>query len=361
MAGRSLPSSHRGRDPALTVFDPIPLDVDQVLDPVWLSEALGSRYPGCRVAGVDVLDRKATIAGKVIVGLTYEEPGEPAAPASLCVKGYFGEMDAYRSAGTPEAHFYRELQHEVDTRVPVCHYVGFDEATGRSLLLLENLAVAGTELRTALTPFTVEESAAALEQLAVLHATRVGPAGLDRGWLVPRMASMAERVPAERLQELLDRPRGEGLPDGVRNGRRVNDGMRVLGETLPPELCLLHGDTHAGNIFLRPGSAGLFDWQLVQRGSWALDVSYHIGSVLETGVRRAHEGALLETYLDRREALGAPVADRDGAGDAYRRYLAYGYFLWSMTQFTDEDITTVTVRRLGQALADHDTFGLLGV
>jgi hypothetical protein len=32
-----------------------------------------------------------------------------------------------------------------------------------------------------------------------------------------------------------------------------------------------------------------------------------------------------------------------------------------MTQYTDEAITTVTVRRLGQAVADHDTFGLLGV
>jgi Phosphotransferase enzyme family len=313
------------------------------------------------VAGVTVLDRKATIAGKVIIGLTYDQPGEPAAPASLCIKGYFGEADTYAMAGTPEAHFYRELQYEVGTRVPVCHYVGFDETTGRSLLLLENLAVPGTELRTALTPFSPAESAAALDQLAVLHATRADAATLAQEWLAPRMGPMAGRVPAERLQELLDRRRGEGLPDQVRNGRRVNDGMRVLGETLPADLCLLHGDTHAGNWFLRDDGAGLFDWQLVQRGSWALDVSYHLGSVLETEVRREHEGALLEGYLDRRDALGAPVTDRDGAWDAYRRSLAYGYFLWAMTQFTDEDITTVTVRRLGHALADHDTFGLLGV
>jgi aminoglycoside phosphotransferase (APT) family kinase protein len=172
---------------------------------------------------------------------------------------------------------------------------------------------------------------------------------------------MADRVPAEHLQKLLDQPRGEGIPDRVRSGKRVRDAMHALGaeETMNP--CLLHGDTHAGNIYLTDGLPGFYDWQTVQRGSWALDVSYHIAAVLDVADRRACERDLLEGYLDHRAALGAPVDDRTGAMDAYRRQLAYGYFLWSMTQYTDEAITTVTVRRLGQAVADHDAFGLLGV
>ncbi len=229
------------------------------------------------------------------------------------------------------------------------------------MLLIEDLARPGTELRTALQPFSPAESAAALEQLASLHATELKPGTLDQEWLASRMAPMADRVPVERLQELLDRPRGDGLPDDVRNGRRVSEAMRALDAEIPSTPCLLHGDTHAGNIFLEDDGAGLFDWQLAQRGSWALDVSYHIASVLETEDRRRYEGDLLRGYLDRRAALGAPVPDEAGAMDAYRRHLAYGYFLWSMTQFTPEPITTATVRRLGHAVADHDTFGLLGV
>ncbi len=343
------------------MFEPVPTTVDHVVDRAWLSTALGLQYEGCEVRDVTVLTQTATIASKVRLELSYENSGSPTAPRRVCVKGYFGEAASFGAAGLAEALFYRELAASVDVRSPHCHYVGLDERSGRSLLLLEDLARPGTELRTALQPFSPAESAAVLDQLAAIHATALDPATLEQDWLVPRMAAMADRVPVERLQELLDWPRGEGLPDEVRNGRRVSEAMRALVAEIPSSPCLLHGDTHAGNFYLESGAVGLFDWQLAQRGSWALDVSYHIGSVLETEDRRRHEEELLLGYLDRRAALGAPVPDRAGAMDAYRRHFAYGYFLWAMTQFTPEPITTATVRRLGHAVADHDTFGLLGV
>ena len=205
------------------------------------------------------------------------------------MKGYFGEGASFGTAGLAEALFYRELASTIAVRSPHCHYVGLDEGSGRSLLLIEDLARPGTELRTALQPFSRDESAAALEQLAAIHATELKAATLDQEWLVPRMASMADRVPVERLQELLDWPRGEGLPREVRDGWRVSEAMRALVGEIPSSPCLLHGDTHAGNIYLENGAAGWFDWQLAQRGSWALDVSYHIASVLETGDRRRFE------------------------------------------------------------------------
>ena len=43
------------------------------------------------------------------------------------------------------------------------------------------------------------------------------------------------------------------------------------------------------------------------------------------------------------------------------QHLAYGLFLWAMTQFTPEELTTITLRRLGRAVEDHHTFELLGV
>jgi aminoglycoside phosphotransferase (APT) family kinase protein len=343
-------------------FDPVPFELADVVDPTWLSTALGQRYAGCRVAGVEMLSQTATIASKLRLQLSYAEPGVPAAPERVYVKGYFGEGANYASAGYAEAQFYRRLADGVDMPVPEAYYVGIDEETARSVLLLEDLVRPRTALRTALDPpFTPAESAATLQQLAGLHASTRDAAALGEDWLSPRMTPMADRVPAEHLQRLLDQPRGEGIPDRIRNGRRVRDAMLALGTEDTREPCLLHGDTHAGNIYLTDGLPGLYDWQTVQRGSWALDVSYHIAAVLEVADRRQHERDLLEVYLDRRAALSAPVADRSIAMDAYRRHLAYGYFLWSMTQYTDEAITTVTVRRLGQAVADHDTFGLLGV
>lgn len=342
-------------------FNAVPETVEEVLEPTWLSSALGRRHPGCRVEAVGVVSHTWTIASKLRLELTYAEPGTPAAPPFLCLKGYFRDAARLGGAGGSEARFYRELAGSVGTRTPECHYVGLAGGSGRSVLILEDLARPGTELRTALTPFTPEESAAALEQLAHLHAGSWDPALLAQDWLAPRMALMVERMPAQRLQELLDRPRGDGLPDEIRNGSRVRDAMATLATQVPARPCLLHGDTHAGNVFFSHQQAGLYDWQLVQRGSWALDVSYHIAAVLETEVRRRHELDLLAGYLESRAALGSDVPDLPSALEAYRRFLAYGFFLWSMTQFTDEAITTVTIRRLGHAVADHDTFGLLGV
>ena len=79
---------------------------------------------------------------------------------------------------------------------------------------------------------------------------------------------MADRMPVERLQELLDRPRGDGLPDEVRNGRRVSEAIRALDAQIPSTPCLLHGDTHAGNIFLENDAAGcsIGSWRSVARG-----------------------------------------------------------------------------------------------
>jgi hypothetical protein len=342
------------------IFEPVPLELGGVLNPTWLSDALGQRYDGCRVADVAVLSQTATIASKLRLQLSYADRGVPAAPQHVYVKGYFDEGASYASAGCAEAQFYRQLAGHVGMRSPECHYVGLDEETGRSVLLLEDLVRPDVALRTALDQFSPAESAATLQQLAALHASTYNAAALTEDWLSPRMTPMAERLPAERLQELLDQPRGEGIPDNVRNGKRVRDAMLALGAEVQKDHCLLHGDTHAGNIYLTNGLVGLYDWQTVQRGSWALDVSYHIAAVLEVPERREHERDLLEGYLDHREELGIPVSERADAMNAYRRQLAYGYFLWSMTQYTDEAITTVTVRRLGQAVADHDTFGLLG-
>ena len=45
----------------------------------------------------------------------------------------------------------------------------------------------------------------------------------------------------------------------------------------------------------------------------------------------------------------------------YRAHLAYGYFMWAITQMVDPPIIETFTRRLGLAVADHDSFGLLGV
>ena len=124
---------------------------------------------------------------------------------------------------------------------------------------------------------------------------------------------------------------------------------------------MIHGDAHAGNIFETSGGPGLIDWQLVQRGVWAADVAYHIGAVLDIDDRRRSEFDLLRHYLTRLSIYGVEPPAWEEALVQYRRYLAYGLHLWAMTQFVDDNITTQFVQRLGQAVADNESFQLLSV
>jgi hypothetical protein len=343
-------------------FVPVPTSLDDVLDADWLSHALGVRHPGCDVHSVAVRETRSTVASKYFLAVDFHQPGSPAAPARLCVKAYFGEAQALSRAGESEARFYRDRAPSTATRIPGCSYVGMDEASGSSILILEDLTAAGATPLDALHHFTPELSGASLRQLAYLHAETWDDARLYEPWLAPRIPMLAQNLTNERLQELLDRPRGDDLAPATRSAARVRAAMTALGE-LPESTprCMLHGDTHAGNIFDTKAGPGLLDWQLVQRGSWATDVAYHISAVLETDDRRQSEWDLLADYLRLLGELGVTAPSWDSAVTSYKQNLAYGFFLWAMTQFTPEELTTPTLRRIGRAVEDHATFELLGV
>lgn len=343
-------------------FDPVPSALDTVLDVDWLGPALGVRHEGCRVRAVEVHGSRTTVASKHFIGVDFEHPGSPPAPRRLCIKAYFGESTALSRAGESEVRFYRDRAPATATRIPACSYVGLDEVSGSSILILEDLNASGATPLDALHRFTPELSAATLRQLARLHAETWEDPRLFEPWLAPRMLSISENVSSEHVQGLLDRPRADGLSEATRTGARVRAAMQAVGH-MPEDSprCMLHGDTHAGNIFDTEAGPGLLDWQLVQRGSWATDVAYHVGSVLETEDRRRSEWDLLRGYLDCLGEFGVTAPSWESAVMAYRQHLAYGFFLWAMTQYTPEELTTATLRRLGHAVEDHGTFELLGV
>jgi hypothetical protein len=343
-------------------FDPVPPMLEQALDPEWLGTALRSHHAGCVVRAVSVRDSLSTVASKHFLIVDYDDRGSPEAPERLCVKAYFGEHRMLSRAGESEARFYRDWAPTTRTRIPACSYVGFDEDTGSSILILEDLWASGATPLNALHRFTPELSAATLRQLAQRHAETWEDARLREPWLAPRMLSLAENLSADRLQELLDRPRADGLSPATRDGARVRAAMRALGR-LPEDSprCMLHGDTHAGNVFLTETGPGPLDGQLIARGSWATDVAYHISSVLEPEDRRHAEWDLLRGYLACLDELGVTTPSWESAVRSYKQHLAYGLFLWAMTQFTPEELTTATLQRLGHAVEDHATFELLGV
>jgi aminoglycoside phosphotransferase (APT) family kinase protein len=124
---------------------------------------------------------------------------------------------------------------------------------------------------------------------------------------------------------------------------------------------LIHGDAHAGNLYRIQEGMGLIDWQLFQRGGWALDLAYHLNAVLPTEIAEVEERRLLGEYLAMMRAHDMPMPDEEEAWVQYRESVAYGYYLWAITRRVDPPIIVQFTDRLGKAVMRHDSFGLLGV
>ena len=341
-----------------------PLTVDEVLSPPWLDTVLAPRYPGVRVGATAVTESLVTIASKVRFDVTYAA-NPTGAPDALCVKGYFApESASFASLGQMEARFYSEVAPRVDVNVPPCVHTGIDPDTGHGIVVMEDLVAGGATFLTPLSPYSVDQTAATLEQLARLHAAgRAGLTADDTDWLAPRLTGYLEYVTEDRLQSQLDDGRAGGVAPEIRRADRLRAGLGVLAEhSAAAAACLVHGDAHAGNLYLdATGAPGLIDWQVVQWGAWELDVAYHVGAVLDIADREAHEQALLAHYLDAVRAHGGAPPSPADAWDAYRGALVYGYFMWGITQRVARPVVETHVRRLAAAVQHHDSFDRLGV
>ena len=149
---------------------------------------------------------------------------------------------------------------------------------------------------------------------------------------------------------------------------RTKDAARLLSALAPLAArdagraqFLVHGDAHAGNIFRTSDGPGLIDWQLLQAGSWALDLAYHIAATLPVEIAAAEERRLLGHYLDHMRALGCAMPDDDTAWREYREAMVYGFYLWAITRRVDPPIIYAFTARLGAGVERLDSFTLLGV
>lgn len=340
-----------------------PLDLDTVLAPTWLSDTLSDLFPGIRVIKASVVESLTSVATTLRLRLECEEASGPR-PDAICVKGYFAPHGRQmRHIGQTEAHFYAEIAPHLQISVPPCYYSAIDPATGHGLIIMRDMVDHGSRFLTALSPYSAEQVTATLDQLARLHVEgwNQGLHFAGKGWLDPRLRGFVGYVSAEKLQSLLDDGRGTSLQRGIRNAESLLRAFLALADYAERKpWTLVHCDAHAGNLYLdanhRPG---IVDWQVVQRGLWALDVAYHISSVLTVEERERHEEALLAHYLEQLNTAGMQPIPWSDALETYKAAMIYGYFMWAITQRVERKIIDTMVSRLGAAVEYHDSFSRL--
>ncbi|WP_019927553.1 phosphotransferase [Nocardia sp. BMG111209] len=338
-----------------------PYDEDVVLSPQWLTPVLAQRFPDAVPVRTEVTERLRTVATKVRFRVEYREP--TTAPPALCAKGYFDPATRGRTTRA-EADFYLFAAGQLPIRTPPCVHAAVDPDSGHALVLMHDLVAAGARFLDPLLGYSAEQATGTLDQLAALHAATWEDSKADLQQHFPaRLAGLSRVLPAETLQQLLDDGRTGDIPEPVRRADRLLAAMAAMdARRAEHPSCLVHGDLHTGNIYeLADGSPGLIDWQVVQRGIWALDVGYHLATVLDPDDLAATERDLLDHYLDRLAAHGVTPPDRERAWWLYRAYLPYGMYLWGITRAVARPIVERLTGRLSAAVARHGSLDLLGV
>jgi hypothetical protein len=311
----------------------MPLDAPHRLEDIsreWAEGVFAAAVPGASLLGLTPEAGHNGMTNRRKWSMVWNEAGKAAGlPELFFVKatpdaGYHRESLALLHMGQTEVAFYREIQPTIPDIAPKSYY-GAAYPGGRYIVLLEDLEARGLTPHWMADDCTIEHAMAVATAMAEYHALYwESPLfATDLSWIRPRGRRYGRRwhaagmVPA-RIK-FLDTDFAEGFtPDLRRLVLRYNEIFLDLydyWDTLPATL--VHGDSHLGNSFSTPdGRAGMFDWQLVFRGSGFRDLAYFVYSALTPDQLQADEQAIFDHYLGQLAARGV-VLDR---AKAWRDY-----------------------------------------
>lgn len=345
----------------------LPLTFDAIT-PDWLTNLLQQEYPGVIVSGMRLLGEIKGHTSKARYAIERNQAAIDAGlPEQICLKANLTGDPLSSNACVNEARFYRLFGGVFDLPAPQCFFADWDDdAQGeQGLILLEDMVPLGGEFGTSGQSLTEEAMARALTELARLHGTTWNSPELDRqDWLLlgtaPTTAGddywslMRDYVGRhnEKPEHLAVLPAwASSNPQNMYTAfqqlcaREVADGS---------PLCLVHGDAHIGNSYLRPDGARMwFDWQIVRKGRPWRDVTYFMVGSLDTEQRRKSERTLIRHYCDEMARQGVAL-DYDAAWDDYRRWIVWGLIAWHLNINPNED-TVASLARFGTAAMDLDT------
>lgn len=350
---------------------PLPVEVEEVT-PEWLTLALRTRAPGATVLAAELVDSIYSTCTKLRYRLELDEAGKAAGiPEMVILKGGF-EEHARDLAQMHEREVigYRDVYPHVSLPSPACYFAEYDAERRQGIVIMDDLRTRNVEFCNAVRPHSHEQVARRLTELARFHAATWASPELKPGgrWghlpqFFPVMQGFVDRVlEPEVWHDFITSPRGAATSVQFHDRAWMVDAMeRVKRYCASLPHCVLHGDTHLGNLYLEAdGTPGFLD-TLASKGPPMLEVSYHVSAALNSADRRASEGPLVQHYLDEAARAGAPVPDFAEAMRQYAIFLIYGHFIWITTRshYQPEAVNTANAARVSAAMIDHRTVELV--
>ena len=216
---------------------------------------------------------------------------------------------------------------------------------------------------------TLDEIAAAVDELALLHGPRWGDESLRRlDWLYrskPEQIDGTVGLVSMTVEPFRTQYRELVAPQTMTVLDDLTPHLAPYLRHRPEPWTIVHGDFRADNLLFGGDRVVVVDWQTVGLGPPAGDLSYLLGASLTPELRRDHEHGLVDRYVSHLQEQGVEV-DRDSVWEGYRRW-AFGGLIMAVaasalvrrTSRGDEMFVTMADRHAQQAL-DLDSLALVG-
>lgn len=299
----------------------------------WVSAALAAETGGATVVRLAAEPiGTGQIAETRRLALEWDPPA--AGPATIVAKVPTEDPQSLNAARVMrnyaiEVLFYREIAPTVDVFHPTCHFAQHDAETDAFALLLDDMAPArqGDQL----TGCSLDDAAAAVDELVALHAPRWDDDRVlehELGWINtggPAGMALAQMVPplfTEFLSRYADRLTPEVAALVERFSARL---VPYLGERSGPR-SVTHNDFRLDNLLFGGPRVAVVDWQTVSYGYALADLSYFMGGSLLPAERGEHERNLVRRYHEGLAARGIDLA-WDDCWEGYRRFALDGLLM----------------------------------
>ena len=327
------------------------------------------RLTGCAdVSGVRVVDEDHGTAVRARLEVT----GPPGTPRQV-----FAKLTPTRPVervfnnvmrlGRNEVEVYRRVGDELGDVAPTVYGAAWER--GRSVMLMEDLALRGARFGDVAGSCTRDEAVAVAAAMAGFHAAFWESARFTAdlaAFTAPAARSVTWGPQTWRLLAVLPRRFHDVVPPSVRADARIVHTRRGAVAAALRDLpsTLLHGDTHRGNICFVGERPILFDWQVAAQGPGLKDLAYFAVTSLDPEVRRGVERDLLTAYLDGLQANSGPRLAAGPAWDDYRMLAVTAFVAAAVTaafgvRLQGEAVTRTGLDRAAQAVQDLDSFAEL--
>ena len=356
----------------MTSARPLPLEKEEITSE-WLSTALAIRAPGAQVTSFEILKVKTGFTTIMWLRLELNDLArKEGIPEVVILKGGFEPHSRARARTyVMEAVGYRDLEH-LGLKMPKVFFVDAEPERAQAIIIMEDLNRRGVRFFHGLQPASYEQMQKRLTELAAFHAKTwdspdLRPGGryahiLANGALTTNAYMETRNFYSEaEWQELITRPQGAAASVHFHDPEFHRAGLlhlAKLNEELPN--CIVHGDTHQGNLYEDlDGRPGFFDI-LPRREPMYHELAYTITCGLDPLDRREWEHLLVRQYLQELARNGVEL-DFDETMYYYAIYLHLGYafFLMNDPYFQTVSFNTIHMVRFSNAMIDHNTKRLL--